>query len=286
MLNKKKLKITPQGYLVLAATAVLLIAIIVIICAVSCGSCSGDAGSDVGASTSPSIAPSVSPSNLPTSADPSVSPSADTTNQPSVTDTPAPSDNPQSSSSPTGTQTPDPNVLTEPTSVMKENAVSGKIAKDDVNMRQGPSTSHSIVASSLKNGSTVTVYTEVNGWYFLRVNAINKYGYIRKDLVSLDKALSGTTTPEATVPDGAIKGTVNVSSMVLRKTAELVDSNKDGNVVKGDIVFVYYKVKDKDGNTFYYVEVAASGKTGFLCAIPKGETSPWIKCSGTVPDKP
>lgn len=152
-------------------------------------------------------------------------------------------------------------------------------------MRQGPSTNHSVVAQGLKLNSVLTIYAEDNGWYFLKVNALNKYGYIRKDMVKLDKALGGSD--EVEVPSGALKGKISASKLVLRSVPNLTDDkNKLGDYTKDQVLFIYYKETDSAGNLFYYVQIAGTSTKGYMCARKAGETAYMISCSGTVPDKP
>lgn len=284
----KRLKITPQGYLVIAATAILLIAIIVIICVVSCNGCNNEAEVDPSAGNT-TLQPSLG------TAEPQQSPQVPPPTSPETPTSKAPtgSENPPATAPATATQpppaTPDMSkVYTEPTSKMKKESVNGKLQKDGVRMRQGPGTNYKILKEDIKEGSSVTVYAEQEGWYFLKLIAVNEYGYIRKDMVKLEKALGAeeaAPTKEPEAPEGTIKGKITASVLVLRKTPERLDNNKLGDYKKGQIVFIHHKVKDSEGNLYYYVTIAGTKTKGYLCVTEAGKTSKMISAEGNVPDK-
>ncbi|MDO4565552.1 MAG: SH3 domain-containing protein [Clostridia bacterium] len=285
MSAKKKLKITPQGYLVIAAAAILLIAIIVIICVLSCGGNEGATG-QLDGSPSPGTSATLPPvSETTVQPDDSSSPSAETSTSPSAaesTNTPSPTTSP--TTIPTASPSNDPDALSAPTAEMRANAVTGKLAKDNVNMRQGPSTNHAIVASSIRKGTALTVYVLQEGWYFVRIDSLDKYGYIRQDMVSLDRALGSAEQVEQ--PSGTIKGKITASALVLRNTPEIRDDNKNGNYYKDQEVFIFYKEPDSAGNIFYYVQISGTNITGYLCAKEADRSNYMISAEGTVPDKP
>lgn len=84
---------------------------------------------------------------------------------------------------------PDPPVTTEPdppgnggTTSSTQGTITG--AETGVNIRSGPSTDSSKVASA-SNGAKVTILGEENGWYQIRYSG-NQTGYVRKDFVSVD----------------------------------------------------------------------------------------------------
>ncbi|MDO4543533.1 MAG: SH3 domain-containing protein [Clostridia bacterium] len=292
-MSKKKLKITPQGYLVIASAAILLVAVIVIIVVLAGGGNSDPA--DINANTSPSLSATLPPTDA-TLAPQSSTAGPDTsalTSESSAAETNTPSPSPSTSTGTTQgtgsttTVTPDPNALSAPTSEMVSNSVSGVLAKDNVNMRQGPSTSHSTVATGLKKGSKLTVYVLDNGWYFLKVDALDKYGYIRQDMVTLNGTLGGSTAvTEMTQPDGTVKGKITASALVLRTSPEIADDNKNGNYYKDQVVFIYYKESDTAGNVFYYVNIGGTDTNGYLCAKQASASNYMISAEGTVPDKP
>jgi uncharacterized protein YgiM (DUF1202 family) len=157
---------------------------------------------------------------------------------------------------------------------MINGAVSGYVKKSAVNMRQGPGTEYAAVMTGLANNTKLTIYAKKGDWYFVKVNAANKYGYIRSDMVHLDAEIGAGATPEPEAPEGSVKGTLN-SLVVLRSAPTTADdSNKLKQFEKGTLVFIYYSEAD-----FYYVEVAGTGEKGYMSA-------PLIKASGTVPPKP
>jgi cell wall-associated NlpC family hydrolase len=82
----------------------------------------------------------------------------------------------------------------------------GRVRYDVVNLRSGPGTTYSVVASLLE-GRELTVTAEVNGWY--RVDFNGTEAYILKDLLSLGEG--------AVVPTGSIDvtGTGRVTGAVV-----------------------------------------------------------------------
>ena len=132
--------------------------------------------------------------------------------------TPAPTDTPEPT--PTG-------PLTEPTKSMIRNAEDGELITGGVNMRKGPSTKYDKVASNLKKGTALTVYTEDNGWYFVKVNSTGKYGYISGEFVEiLDDDDEPTAKPKNDDQDEPTirlsQGDVNGDGLVSAADAALV----------------------------------------------------------------
>ncbi len=263
----KRFRITPQGYMVLAAIVIFIIALVLLLVKFACD-CSGSGGT-AEATATPSASPTATPS-----ADPyaytTASPDAGTLTTPSGSDTVASPDasssaaatGSASATNATATSTPS-NILTEPTSSMKSNAQDGSVKSDNTNIRKGPGTGYDKVGSYAA-GTALKIYTTQDGWYFVQIVSESKYGYVRKDLVKL----VGEDQPSDTV-----KGTVTATTIAFRKSAS-TDSAAIGQYSKGQIVYIYYKEGD-----FYYVMVAGSGAKGYMFAE-------YVKASGTVPDKP
>lgn len=188
-------------------------------------------------------------------------------NIPSITNTPTPT----TAAGSTAASLPS-SVMTTPSADMINSAVGASLSKADVNLRQGPGTEYSILKEGLKKDTKLTVYKEVSGWYFLKVNALNIYGYIRKDMVKLDAAIGTGATAEPNAPEGTVKGTLN-STVVLRSAPDQEDTSKIKQFEKGTLVYIEYKEGD-----FYYLQVASTGDKGYMKAD-------LIKASGTVPAK-
>lgn len=265
----KRIKLTPAGILFLIAIGVLLIALISVIIVLST-TCSGERDAN---RANPSETLSAEPSEeaTPDSAlAETAAPDEDTPEPLASEETPGPSGlDPLSTSESTDSSggivitTPDvtpatspsstEKIYTSPTSAQKKNAKDGYLVKDSVNMRKGPGTNYSVVKKGLSKNTSVTLYELQGDWWFVKCN--NTYGYIRKDMIKEGKLSTAKATEKAS---GTYEGTIKVNSVAaLRKSAD--KSSKCLKELKnGAKVTVYYKVKDKSGNYWYYV---ASGKT-------------------------
>ncbi len=259
----KRIKPTPAGILFLSAIAVLIIALItvVIVLAVSCKSdpsrnkpsdTTAPAASDTPEATltpvqsiEPSADPSLNPLDTPdpnSTADPSSTDGTIVVNTPQAGETADPSASASASAS----------YYTEPTSSMKNNAKKGYVSGDKVNMRKGPGKNYDKVKSEIAKGTSVTLYVEQNGWWFLKCG--DKYGYIIKDYIAQGEYSGSTTSGEA-------EGKVIATSVALRK-----DASKTSQCIKeygkDEKLTIFYK--SKDGN-WYYVK-ASDGKKGWMYA--------------------
>lgn len=295
-MSRKKYRITPQGYVTIGATFILLIAIIILLAATSCfGACSGEEDSVNLPSESPSpTVPAATGTATPTSTGGSVLPviTPSTTSgiqsaSPAVSDPgvlPTDSTAPESTNTPVPTATPagtpelkkDPDALSKPTNSMVKNAASGKLSGKGVNLRQGPSTNTPIVIEDMEKGTELTVYTADGDFYFVKVNSAKKYGYVAKKFVKLisdfGEADSENKEDLSDQPDDTVLGTVTASKLAIREKAS-TDSKALGEYTKGKKVYIYYKEGD-----FYYVKVAGTKIKGYMAAK-------YIKASGEVKSK-
>lgn len=268
MAKRKKLIITREGYLFLAAVGVLLLALIIVgIATKGFGACSSE--KTVQATEMPSASvyyptptdtPAATPEVEETPAEETAAP-VDTP-EPAATDSPAP----------TVVLSDDPNALLEPTAEMIAGAAEGKLIKSGVNMRQGPSTNTSKVATGLKSGTKLTVYAEDGDFYFLQVNETKKYGYIDKRFVKLLSAL-GETSTGSDQPEGTVKGTITSSNLALRDGPGVTNKSL-GQYYEGKLVYIYYQEGD-----YYYVLVAGTDDVkGYMSAqfikVEDGKTVP------------
>lgn len=266
-MGKKKYKISAPRFLATIAALIVLIALIIILSAKKAGKI--DNGSiDIPEQSSGVASPAASASATPgvtASATPMVTPTV----TPTLPPTPSPTVPPTPTSIPTATPTPglkkDPNALSKPTSKMKKNAASGVLTGNNVNLRQGPSTNTPIVATEIKKNAELTVYTLSGDFYFVKVNKINKYGYIAKRYVKLTSdfgaaATATAKTAEGTPPAGASEGIVSASKVALRAEPDS-DSKCIAEYTKGTRVYILKKSKD-----FYYVQIPGTQKTGYIYA--------------------
>ena len=265
MAKRKKLVITREGFLFLAAVGVLLLALIIIAVATKgFGACSKD---------------QVTVNNVPGASEYHPAPTATLAPVPEDTevppeDTPA-AETPDAGSTEGPTPTPaleeDPNALREPTAEMIAGAAEGKLIKSGVNMRQGPSTNTPVITSGLKSGTKLTVYAEDGDFYFLQVVETKKYGYISKKFVKLLSAL-GETSTGSDQPEGTVRGTISSSNLALREGPGVTNKSL-GQYYEGKLVYIYYQEGD-----YYYVLVAGTDVKGYMSAQ-------FIKAEGTVPMK-
>ena len=282
MARRKKLRITPQGYLTLSAIGVLIIALLIILIATNCfGACSKGEVTP-GSSSSPSVS-ATAPQAAATGTALTASDSPVAGNSDTPLDSATPADTPAATqpvaATSTATATPkateklteDPNALKKPTDAMKAGAATGKLTASGVNLRQGPSTTTPIVKSGLKNGTALTVYAADGDFYFLKVDEMDVYGYVAKKFVKLTSAL-GETSDGSDQPADTVKGTITASTLAVREGAS-VTSKALGEYYEGKIVYIYYREGD-----YYYVLVAGTKVKGYMAAQ-------FIKASGTVPTK-
>lgn len=287
----KKKKVNIAGILFLVAIAVLVIALVAVII-VLCVTCRGDEreSSDVPASGSPDIIlpddPSVSSAQPVTTPD-ILSGLLGTNDPPTTGGTGLASSDPNTgtaSSNPGGitVTTPEPNggegdgegeggitVYTEPTSEMKRNAEDGHVSKNGVNMRKGPATSYDIVKSDISIGTSVTLYQEQEGWYFLKCGS--SYGYIRKDMVEKGE------WEDPDKPDDAVDGVVSANSIAALRKEPSREATCIADYEKGTKLYIFYKKKTSDGD-WYYVQIVGTDRKGYMFAD-------LVDPAGSVPTK-
>lgn len=294
-MSRKKYRITPQGYVTIGATVILLIAIIILLAATSCfGACKGEEESLDLPSQSPTAPVSTDQPSMPSSTGGSVLPvitpatgSAQPVETPASSNAgtlPSESPTPGSTGTPVPTNTPegtpelkkDPDALSKPTNSMVKNAASAVLSGKGVNLRQGPSTSTPIVIEEMEKGTELTVYTSDGDFYFVKVNSAKKYGYVAKKFVKLTsdfgEADSDNKEDLSDQPDDTVLGTITASKLAIREKAS-TDSKAIGEYYKDKKVYIYYKEGD-----FYYVKVAGTKVKGYMAAQ-------YIKASGDVPKK-
>jgi len=271
----RRYRVTTQGYLVISVFLVIVIAILLI----AIFSCAPRDPGDVVETPGPTLPTAMTPDPNQATDDP-----YDTSDPYGQQDTPG-IDIPTITNTPPApevTNTPMPtvpgNVMLTPSADMLNRATAGELIKGDVRMRQGPGTDYKVLKEGLKKGSSLTVYAEENGWYFLKLNSDNTYGYIRKDMVKLNGTLGAAATPEPEAPPDTVRGILQ-SKVVLRSApTTLDDTNKIKEFYKDQAVYIIYKENGPDGELFYYLQVAGTNYKGYMKAN-------LIKASGPVRDK-
>lgn len=253
----RRVRLTPFGYLVVAILVLLLLGGLYLIIR-GIGSSPSPAATPTpplapGTSVSPDPADSAAPDPSPDptlSVEPSMTP--DLTAQPTNVPTTPPTNSPE----PETSRTPSPDEV--------KNAKDGKLTTGGVVLRAAPNTDGEILGKYV-GGTNLKVYAESGDYYLVQVVKEEKYGYMAKKFVEVN-----TATPEpitTSVPTGAIGGTVRSSIVALRSSPDLSDSgNKVGQVEQNEPVYIYFKYTNAAGDTFYYIEVARTGKKAYAFA--------------------
>lgn len=273
----KKKKINPAGILFLAAIAVLIIALIavIIVLCVTCGGNDTDAldaeaspSSDTIASAEPDIGEQATPdisgllNPVGTTDDPALNNTEVFSGAP-VTDDDIVITTPDAGT----TDVPEQNsgVYTEPTREMRNNAKQGHVKKDGVNMRKGPGTSYDTVKEGIAVGTSVTLYVEQDGWYFLKCDS--SYGYIRSDMLGTGE------WQDPDKPSDAVDGVVGGNSIAALRKEPKRGATCIADYEKGTKLYIFHKVKDSDGDWWYYVQIVGTKTKGYIfgeLVDPKG----------------
>lgn len=270
---RRRVRLTPFGYLVVAILVLLLLGGIYLIIR-GIGS-----GSSPDATPTPPLVPGASISPDPAgSAAPSLSPDPTMSVEPSMT--PNVTAPPTNSPTPPPTNSPEPETSRTPSPDEVKNAMDGKLTTGGVVLRAAPNTDGEILGKYV-GGTNLKVYAESGDYYLVQVVKEEKYGYMAKKFVEVN-----TATPEpitTSVPTGAVGGTVRSSVVALRSSPDLSDTgNKVGQVEQNEPVYIYFKHTNAAGDTFYYIEVARTGKKAYAFAeyitaessVPTGTPAP------------
>ncbi|MBO9129976.1 C40 family peptidase [Bacillus sp. 165] len=120
-----------------------------------------------------------------------------------------------------------------------------------LNVRTGPATNYSTIGS-VKNGQTLQVIGEINGWYKISYNT--EVGYVNKAYVTSTVATPTPTPPPVVQTDGQY--VVEASSLRIR-TGPATNYPVIGGVVKGHIL----QVKAIEAGWY---KVVHNGQTGYV----------------------
>ena len=284
----KKKKVNLAGILFLVAIAVLVIALIAVI-VVLCVTCGGNDTENLDADASQSPDSILATDDVNNTTEPTQTPdilsgllNSDDPNGGTALGSSSPDPNGGASSNPNGVTitTPDPGignddednsptVYTEPTSEMKRNAKDGHVRKDGVNMRKGPSTDYDLVKSDIPIGTSVTLYQEQDGWFFLKCGS--SYGYIREDMVKEGEWVD----PDR--PSDAVDGVVSANSVAALRKEPSRTATCIQDCEKGTKLYIFHKVETSDGD-WYYVQLVGSDRKGYMFAD-------LVDADGSVPTK-
>lgn len=250
-MSKKRLRITPQGWLVLAAIVILIAALIIILIVLNQDGC---AAKETG--------PGDPPTSDATTPDPNASsaPTQEPTEVPTQAPTEAPTIEPLSKQ-----------VFTEPTAEMISYAVAGTTNVVGATLRSGPGTDFAAVETRIANGSALTIYQDFGQWVFCQVDALQKFGYINRKFVTPANAMYMPTTDQ---PPETYIGTINVNNTLTLRSAASTTSEEVNNYYSGQVVYIHYI-----SGEFYYVTCAGSGETGYMA-------SKYITTSDVIPIQP
>ncbi|MBQ9973854.1 MAG: SH3 domain-containing protein [Oscillospiraceae bacterium] len=132
----------------------------------------------------------------------------------------------------------------------------GTVNTSSLNLRSGPGTGHSKVAT-LSKGDRITVLSMEQDWY--QVKADSKTGYVSMEYITIDGQPAQTDTPAQTAPATQTTqqaGKVNASSLNVRSGAG-TGYGKVTSLTKGTSVTV---LDEENG----WYRITAGGKTGYV----------------------
>ena len=272
----RRVRLTPLGYVVAAVLILLILGGLYLIIRGIGGDGSAGATPTPPLANTASASPSVSP-DLSTSASPGLSTQNPALGSPTPSLVPT---NPPTQVPTTAAPTNTPATVRTPTPDEERSALDGKLNAAGVAMRAAPSTEGRLIDKYIK-GTNLKVYGESGDYYYVQVVKLKLYGYIAKQFVDVD-----TSTPEpitTSVPSGAVGGEVRASLVALRSAPDLSDDgNKVGQVEQGEPVYIYFQYTNSAGDSFYYIEVARTGKKAYAFAeyitaeasVPTGTPAP------------
>lgn len=120
----------------------------------------------------------------------------------------------------------------------KNEYVDGSVSSQNVNMREKPTTSSSIVISNILEGTSLQILSKEDNWY--KVICEDKTGYIRSDLAALEL----NNTPERN--DVSKDNLISFSKNQLGKPYSWGKSGPDSFDCSGFVNYVFRNVYDKD----------------------------------------
>ncbi|MBQ6425882.1 MAG: SH3 domain-containing protein [Clostridia bacterium] len=266
--RKKRIRLTPFGYLVVAASFVaILIAVCLIAKAVGKKRLSSSTVDGSGNPLHSQAGESIN--SEPGALDGIINAASAATNEPTGPATPTPVPTP--APTPTiyfaaatvkpGDPTPSPSPARysrTPTPDELNSAMDGKLSTGGVNLRAGPSKNDAIIGTGYAKGTRLKVYSLQNDFYFVQIVAKEMYGFVSAKFVSVDGM-----NPEpimTIVPENAVGGYISASKAMLR-TGPGTDNSGIREIRRNTPLYVYYSM---DG--WYYVEVAQTGEAGYVKA--------------------
>ena len=268
---KRRYRITTFGYVVILSAVILLLLLVLGI--VKIVSCAAEKKTDTDPAETAAVEAVDDTDDTDDTEDADgwedVSTTVSQTTAPVITDaTPVPqaTAEPDDSDADAASRTPTPEEIA--------NARYAKMTSGGVVLRAAPNKNGDILGK-YANGTELYIYASASDdYYFVQMIQDGKYGYMAKKFIKTAVATAApTATPEPLdVPEGAVEGYVCKSKVALRSAPDLTDdSNKIGQLLQNDAVFIYYKTGD-----FYYIEVPSTGVKAYAY-------STYIKAKGAVP---
>ena len=276
--TKKRIRLTPFGYLVVAASVVVIL-IAVCLIAKAAGK-KRLSNSSVDGSGNPLNSAAGELNTDPGALDRIINVASAATNEPTAPATPTPVPTPvptptiyfAAATVKPGDPTPSPSPARysrTPTPEELAVAMDGKLSTGGVNLRAGPSKNDAIIGTGYAKGTRLKVYSLQNDFYFVQIVAKEMYGFISAKFVSVEGINS---EPVMTViPENAVAGYISASKAMLR-TGPGTDNAGIREIRRNTSLYVYYTIDGWD-----YVEVAQTGEAGFVKAD-------FVTTNGPVPE--
>lgn len=133
-------------------------------------------------------------------------------------------------------------------------ASSGKISKENVNMRKSASKDSDVI-TVLDKGDTVTIESNKGDWYKIKVGS--KTGYVRKDMISAEQANDKESPSKIYI----VKDSVNIRSKASTSADVLTRADNGAHLTVLEVNGDWYKVE-------------CDGKTGYVRADMCSESAP------------
>ena len=268
--SKRRIRLTPFGYLVLSALIALLLFGGYLIARAAGGASLSPEGQIITGTGNP-LGVTEDPKPTPTATPNPAQVALDGLIQEASAAGPDPTDTPRSTMVPTPTiylsptpivhTTPEPtprSVSRTPSPEEIAGAVDGKLNTGGVNLRAGPSSNDKIIGTDFSKGTKLKVYGIEGEFYFVKIIAVDRVGYISAKFVNAEGM---TPKPIRTqVPAGAVGGKIHASTLALRRGPG-TDYGLKGEYLSGTPVYVYFQVND-----WFYVQVAEDGEFGYMKA--------------------
>ena len=266
--RKKRIRLTPFGYLVVAVS---FVAILIAVCLIAkaagkkrlTNSSVDGTGNPLNSQSEEAV------SSEPGALDGIINAASASTNEPTAPATPTPVPTPvptptiyfAAATVKPGDPTPSPSPARysrTPTPEELAGALDGKLSTGGVNLRAGPSKNDAIIGTGYAKGTRLKVYSLQNDFYFVQIVAKEMYGFVSAKFVSVEGM---NPDPIMTVvPENAVGGYISASKAMLR-TGPGTEYAGIREIRRNTSLYVYFTADGWD-----YVEVAQTGEAGYVKA--------------------